>query len=165
MFALSAILQGEHRRTAEQLVEKGNFDDAIREYHKELETWYLRMSFNYHEAPSLYGIAQCRSQLEEFEKARQTYTAITSKFQGFYKNLAEEELRDLDQNLAIAAKLEDALSMEQDDREKVPLLFELALAYRSLNCHRKAIESYEEIESLEVPEGFKTQAREFAEDL
>ena len=165
IFALVAISQGGHRAKGDELYEAGRFTDAMAEYRKELDSWHLRLCFNYHEAPCMDGIARCQSQLEQFGEAREAYAAMTSMFRGYYKKRAEEELVALDSNLAKLAELERRLAEEEDDEDKVSLLFDRALVYRKLNCTRQAIQQYERIRSLKVDERFREQARNFVEEL
>lgn len=165
LFALVAISQGWHQDKGDELYKAGKFADARMEFRKETDTWYLRLCYNYHEAPSMDGIARCQSQLEEFGEARETYVAMTSMFRGYYKKRAEEELASLDANLAKVAELEKSLAEEEDDEEKASLLFDLALFYRRLNCARKGIQQYQKIQSLKIDERFKEQARNFIEEL
>ena len=165
LFALVAISQGGHRDKGDELYEAGKFADAMMEYRKEIDTWYLRLCYNHHEASCMDGIARCQSQLEEFGEARETYAAMTSMLRGFYKKRAEEELTALDANLLKVAELEKSLAAEEDDKEKTMLLFDLALTYRGLNCTKRAIQQYERSQSLEIDERFHKQARRFAEEL
>jgi len=165
LFALVAISQGGHGNKGDELYESGKFADAMMEYRKEIDTWYLRLCYNYHEAPCMDGIARCQSQLEEFGEARETYAAMRSMFRGYYKKRAEEELVALDANLAKVAELEKILAGEEDDEGKASLLFDLALVHRKLNCTRRAIQQYEKIQSLKIDERFKEQARKFVEEL
>jgi hypothetical protein len=103
--------------------------------------------------------------LEQFGEARETYAGMTSMFRGFYKKRAEEALVTLDVNLAKVAEAEKSLAEEEDDQQKAMLLFDLALVYRELNCTGKAVEQYGRIQSLDIDERFKQQARSFAGKL
>ena len=113
----------------------------------------------------MYGIARCHSQLEQFGEARETYAGMTSMLRGFYKRRAEEALKSLDANMAKVAEVEKVLAEEEDDQQKALLLFDLALVYRELNCTGKAVAQYERIQSLDIDERFKEQARKFAGKL
>ena len=159
------IPQGRHREKGDELYEAGKFADAMAEYRKEIDTWHLRLSHNIHEGPGMLGIARCQSQLEQFGEARETYADTTSMFRGYCKERAAEELVTLDANVAKVAELEKSLAAEEDDKEKASLLFDLALVYRRLTCTRKAVEQYERIQSLEIDDRFKKQARRYAEEV
>lgn len=162
VYALVSLSQGRHHEKGKYLYVTGEFADAAVAYRKEINTWYLRLIHNHREAPCMFGIAQCQSQMEQFEEARETYAAMTSMFRGYYKTRAEDELAALDSNLQKVAELEKAIAAEEDEQERAMLLFDLALAYRGLNCSGKAIEQYEKIQSLEIDERFQKQARRFA---
>lgn len=165
VFSLVSISQGDHQREADKLYDTGAYAEAMTEYRKELDTWYLHLSYNHREGPSLDGIAKCQSQLEKFTEARETYDTMVSRLRGFHKKRAEEAIADLDTHLNEVAELGKELAVAEADQAKALLLFDLALVYRQLNCTAKAVEQYEAIQALEIDERFKKQARSFAEDL
>lgn len=165
LFSLVGMSQGKHEEQAEALQEKGKHEEAIGEFRKEIDTWYHRLRFNSHEATSLFGIASSHAQLEQFEEARETYLEMTHKCRGYYRGRAEEERIAMDSNLAKVRDSEKLLAEATDDGQRALLLFDLALVYRALNCPGKAIEQYETIQTLDVPESRKEQAGRFAEKL
>ena len=165
LVALISTSQGQHQERGDELYEAGRYEDALAEYRQEIETWYLRLTFNYREASSMFGVAECHSQMEQFGKARETYVDMSVMFRGYYKERSEKELTDLDANLVKVAELKKRITEEEDDDTKASLLFDLALVYRELICLKKSVEQYEEIQSLDVREERKKQARRFAEKL
>jgi tetratricopeptide (TPR) repeat protein len=165
VFSLVGIAQGNHHKQGEELYEDGKYEEAMEEFQKEIDTWYLRLKYNYHEDASLFRIAQSQSQLERFEEARETYREVEQKFRGYYQDRARKARQTLADELSQIRELNEGLGEATDDEEKATLCFDLALAYRALPCVKKAIEHYEMIQELEVRETRKEQARRFAEDL
>lgn len=165
VFALVGIGQGGHQEEGEKLYDAGKYEEAIIELRREIDTWYLRLRFNYHEAASLFKIAECQSQLGQFEKARRTYREIEDKFRGYYQERAKAAGETMEAKLAEIGDLENRLAEEPDDRAGAQVHFDLALAYRELTCSAKAIEHYEAIQKLDAPEQFKESAKKFADQL
>jgi tetratricopeptide (TPR) repeat protein len=165
LFALVSLSQGKHAQRGEELYEAGKYGEAIVEYRKEIDTWHHRLMFNHREAACMFGIAECHSQLEQFADARDTYVEMTRRFHGYYKGRAEQALLDLDANLAKVRDHEKRLADIADAEEEALLRFDLAIVYRQLTCSSKAIEQYEAIQALDIPEPFKEQARKFAGKL
>lgn len=163
--SLVSIFQGQHETKGDEWYDSGQYKDAITEYRKEIDTWYLRLRFNHNEDQSLFGLAQCYSQLGQFEKARETYTTLAAISQGYYRGRAEKELSVLDANLTKVDEYTRQITEASDHSQKAALLFDLALVYRRLNCSEKAIEQYERIQLLEVREVQKQQAQRFAEKI
>ena len=163
--SIVGISQGRHHSKGDEWYEMGQYHEAIAEYRKEMDTWYLRLRYNYKEAQSLCGLAQCYGQLGQFEKARETYLQMTAWFHGFYKERAEERLTDLDINLTEVDKYTKQIAEASDDEMKASLIFDLALVYRRLKCSQKAIKQYELIQALGVHEAWKQQAEGFAAGL
>lgn len=165
VFALVGIGQGDHQRQGEVLYEEGKYEEAITEFRREIETWYLRLQFNSHEAPSLFQIAQSQSQLGRFEEARETYREVEEKFRGFYKDRAQIAGATVENKLAEIDELNKKLAEASDGSGQAQVHFDLALAYRELTCDQKAIEHYEAIQKLDAPERFKESAKKFADKL
>ena len=165
LFSLVGMSQGKHQKRGETLQEEGKHEEAIVEFRKEIDTWYHRLRFNPQEATSLFGIASSHAELEQFDEARETYLEMMHKCRGYYRGRAEEERIALDSNLTKVRDSEKLLAETEDDGQRALLLCDLALAYRALNCTEKAIEQYETIQTLDVPESHKEQAARFAEEL
>lgn len=84
---------------------------------------------------------------------------------GYYQGRAEQELVAIDANLAKVRDAEKLLAEAANDAERAELRFDLALVYRRLHCTGKAIEQYDAIQTLDVRESRKVQARRFADKL
>lgn len=173
-FAISTMLiyiciigmpQGRYDKNGQLLYKQKNYLGALKEFEKECETWYLRLKYNYHEETSLFGIAKCYSQLEEFDKAKLTYEKMIRQFDDYYKKRAEESLQTLKKGLVDIDEYEKRFASLEDDKEKSGLLFDLALIYRDMYCDIKAIECYERVQDLDGWDSRKEQAKEFAADL
>jgi len=160
LMSVVAILQGRHYERGQALFEKGNYTGAIPEFRKELDTWYLRLHYNYHEACSMNRLAQAYSQLEQFEEARRTYDVMRTRFKGFYGGRAETGRAALDDGITAIERHNQRLANETDALEKVSILYDLALVYRRIHCDRKAIEQYQRIADMDIPDILKQLALE-----
>ncbi len=165
VLAVVGASQGRHQKRGEELYEEGKYEEAITELRQEIDTWYLRLKYNYHEAPSLFQIAQCQSQLGRFEEARETYREVEEKFRGFQKDRAQMAGATVETKLVEIEDLNKKLAEASDDSGRAQVHFDLALAYRELTCDQKAIETLEAIQKLDAPERFKESARKFADKL
>jgi len=162
--SIVSIHQGHYQPQADELYKQKNYPAAIAMYQKEVGTWYLRLSYNYREAPSLFGTAQAYCQLEDFEQARKTYQFLSKMARGYYQDRSSVELYELDKELGNIAEFEKQLASAADDNQKANILFDMALSYRKIECAEKAREQYELIQTLNVPESMKAQASKFAAD-
>lgn len=165
IFALVGIGQGKHKTEGEKLYEAGKHEEAMSEFRQEIDTWYLRLQYNYHEAPSLLLIAQCQSQLGRFDEAREAYREIEETFRGYHKDRAQVDGAKVEGNLAKITALEKALAEASDDNARSQVHFDLALVYREMPCAAKAMEQYEAIQKLDADERFKESAKKFADEL
>lgn len=165
LMSVVSMLQGRYESKGEELYELEKYNEAISEYRKEIDTWYLRIRYNYHEDMAMFGIAQCYSQLGQFEKCRETYTQMVGISRGYYQGRAEDELLELEENLIKIIDYETEMEKEMDDSDRAAILFDLARVYRRMPCSAKSIEQYELIEALDVREATKDQARAFADDM
>ncbi len=162
--SIVGILQGRYQAKGDKLYKQKDFPAAITMYQKEIGTWYLRINYNYREDMSLFGIAQSYCQLENFEQARQTYQYLTKMSRGYYRQRAGEELAKLDRELGNIADLEKQLADGADDNQKAQMRFDMALSYRIIGCAKRAREQYALIQTLNVRDSRKEQAKEFAAD-
>lgn len=165
VFAVSGASQGRHQKRGEELYKAGSYEEAMTELRREIDTWYLRLTFNHNEAASLYQIAECQSQLERFGEARETYRKIEETFRGYYKDRARVAGTTVETTLTEIEGLENDLAAAEDDSARVQVHFDLALTYRKLTCTAKAIEHYEIIQKLEVPDRVKESAKKYADQL
>ena len=133
-------------------------------YKKEVGAWYLRLRYNYHEDPSLFGIARSYCQQENFEQGRQTYQRLSEMAHSLYQERSQEELAELDWELKNIAEFEKQLAKATDDNQKAQVLFDMALSYRCIECVKKAKEQYALVQTLDIPESRKALARNFAAD-
>jgi tetratricopeptide (TPR) repeat protein len=165
VYALVAINQGKYQKQGEELYDTGKYEEAMVEFRREIDTWYLRLQFNHKEAASLYRIAECQSQLEQFAEARETYREVEENYRGFYKDRAKVAGNTMEGTLVEIEDLEKALAEASDDKDRAMVHFDLALAYRELICTKKAIAQYEMIQALEAPEPLKESAKRLADKL
>lgn len=164
LISVVGILQGRNYELGKKFYEQKNYKAAITMYQKEIDTWYLRLTYNYREDMSLFGIAQSYCQLGDFEQARKTYQRLVEMSRGYYKGRGQDELAELDRELKKIAAYEEQLDNTTDDQQKAQVLFDLALAYRKIECGQKAREQYALIQDLDIRESRKEQAKEFAAD-
>ncbi len=161
---MPGFTQGRYRNQGDEFYKQKNYPAAIALYQKEVDAWYLRLRYNSHEDNCLFGIAQSYCQLENFEQARQTYQRLYKMARGYYKERSQTELAELDSELKNIAELEKQLADAADDNQKANILINMALAYRKIECSKKATELYARIQTLDIPESRKEQARKFAAD-
>ncbi|MEN6308138.1 MAG: tetratricopeptide repeat protein [Anaerohalosphaeraceae bacterium] len=162
--SIPGILQGRCQTRGDEFYKQKNYPTAIAMYQKELDTWYLRLCYNYREDTSLFGIAQSYCQLENFEQARQTYQRLHKMARGYYKERSQTELAELDSELRNIAEFEKQFANSADDNQKAQILFDMAFAYRRIECSKKANELYARIQTLDIQQIRKEQAKEFAAD-
>jgi len=151
-FSIVGILQGRYQAKGDELYKQKDYPAAIAMYRKEIDTWYLRINYNYREDMSLFGIAQSYCQLENFEQARQIYQYLAKMSRGYYRQRAGQELTNLDRELGSIAVLEKPLADAADDNQKAQMRFDIAFSYRRIGCAKKAREQYALIQTLNVPE-------------
>ena len=161
-FSVIGILQGKHKFSGDELYDQENYQVSIYEYKKEIETWYLRLRYNPHEASSRFRIAECYAQLEDFDKAREIYKKVSEIYDGYYQGRAKQELLELDEALLEIASYSNKLESETDDNQKADQLFDLAILYRRIGCNKKALEQYSAIQNLNIRDSRKEQAKKFA---
>lgn len=162
--SIPGAMQGRYQKRGEEFYKQKNYPAAMAMYQKEVDTWYLRLRYNSHEDNCLFGIAQSYCQLENFEQARQTYQRLHKMARGYYKERSQTELAELDSELRNIAEFEKQFANSADDNQKAQILFDMAFAYRRIECSKKATELYARIQTLDIPESRKEQAREFAAD-
>ena len=156
------LLQGRYAKQGDKFYKQKNYPAAITLYQKEVDTWYLRLRYNYHENTSLLGIAQSYCQLENFEQGRKTYQYLSKMARGLYQELGQKKLAELDKELGNIAEFEKQLANAADDNQKADILFGMALSYRTIGCDKKTREQYALIQTLNVDESTKEQAGKFA---
>lgn len=162
--SIPGAMQGRDRKQGDEFFKQKNYPAAIAMYQTEVDTWYLRLRYNYHEDSCLLGIAQSYCQLENFEQARQTYQRLHEMARGYYKERSQTELAELDSELKNIAEFEKQFANSADDNQKAQILFDMAFAYRRIECSKKANELYARIQTLNIQQIRKEQAREFAAD-
>ena len=165
VFGIVGTSQWKHRDKGEELYEAGDYEKAIIELRQELDTWYLRLEFNHHEAVSLFKIAECQSQLGRFEEALDSYREIEEKFRGHYHDRAHMTGKTVEDKLAEIVGFEKALNEATNDQARAMIHFDLALAYREVTCFSKAMEHYKMVQELDAPERLKKVADKYANQL
>lgn len=162
-FASTAgIMQGSYRKLGDEFYKQKNYPAAVVNYQKEVNTWYLRLKYNCWEDASLYGIARSCCQLENFEQGRQSYQRLFEMSRGYYQEVGQRELAELNKELGNIAEYEIQLTQATDDNQKAYILFDMALSYRKIECDKKAKEQYALIQTLNIKESTKEQAAKFA---
>lgn len=182
-FSLVSIAQTRYERQGKDYYEQGRYQEALQEFKKENKTWYLRLMYNHNEDRAMEMMAKTYCQLEDFDKARDTYKLITHRYPGFRGGRAEKYLERLEDGLKIAVKYEDWVSGEKEfpydladeqlksfkwkrEQMKPSILYGVALAYRyDLNCYAKALEVYRKIVDMDIDESWKERARGQIEKL
>lgn len=164
-FSIIGILQGRFRNIGDDLFDKGEYSAAIGYYQKEIDTWYLRLKYNHNEDSSLFSVAESYCQMEDFDQARKTYLLVAERSKGYYKDRSTGEAVELDLELKNIANLQEQLAGEVADDDKADILFDIALAYRGIECNKKAKEQYAIIQTLDVREGFIENAKKFSAGL
>ncbi|MHC4442284.1 MAG: tetratricopeptide repeat protein [Planctomycetota bacterium] len=160
--------QGKYYDRGEKLFKDGKYLEALSEYEKELNTWYLRFHYNDREATSMYKMAECYGQLERYDDARKTYQLMRDRLKGYYQTRSVNDLAKLEEGLRKVKLLREQLAREPDPNKKVFIFYDLALAYRyNLNCKRKALEQYQAIVALglDLPEIRKELAKKQIQEL
>jgi tetratricopeptide (TPR) repeat protein len=161
--SLVGIAQNRYKKLGKKYYEQGRYQQALEEFKKETQTWYLRLKYNSHEDRAMEMMAKTYCQLEDFDKARDTYELITHRYSGFYGGRAEEYLERLEDGLRIVAKYPDQLSNAKGFPSD---LYDIALAYQyDLNCSIKALEVYRKIVDMDIGESSKELARKSIEEL
>jgi len=163
VLSLISINQGKYQTRGDDLYDQGQYTAAMSQYRKEVDTWYLRLRYNYNDGPSMLGLAKCCAQLGQFEKSRETYAKMVEIFHGYYGERADSELYQYSESLRKIKEYDTRLAQEADDDSKAATLFDLALIYRSMPCFQKAREQYQLIQDLDVRETMKEQARKFSD--
>lgn len=156
------MLQGRNHKLGDEFYEQKNYQAAITMYEKEIDTWHLRLMYNYREDTSLFGIARSYCQLGDFEQGRESYQRLIKMSRSYYQERGGPELAELDRELENIVAFKEKLDNTADDRQKAHILFDLALAYRRVECSPKAREQYTLIQTLDINESRKAQAKEFA---
>jgi len=164
-FSIAGMSQGKYREQGDALFKQGEYSVAIGIYQKEIDTWYLRLRYNYHEDACLFQVAECYCQMEDFDQARQMYRFVTERYKGYYKERSAAEAAELDVELGNIVAFQEQLAGEVEDENKANILFDIALAYRSIGCIKKAKEQYEIIQTLDVREGIIKNAKKFSAGL
>jgi len=161
--SLVGIAQNRYKKLGKKYYEQGRYQQALEEFKKETQTWYLRLKYNSHEDSAMEMMAKTYCQLEDFDKARDTYELITHRYPGFYGGRAEEYLERLEDGLRIVAKYPDQLSNAKGFPSD---LYEIARTYQyDLNCSIKALEVYRKIVDMDIGESTKELARKSIEKL
>lgn len=165
VFALVGIGQGKNHKEGEKLYEAGKFEEAMVEFRQEIDTWYLRLKFNYHEGQSLFRIAECQSQLGRFDEALKSYREIETNLRGYQQDRARKTGNTMETKLAEIEEFKKALAEATGDEARAMIHFDLALAYRVLVCNAKAVEHYEAIQALDAPAPLRESAKKYADKL
>ena len=162
-FSLVSIAQMRYERQGKDYYEQGRYQQALEEFKKEMQTWYLRLMYNHRESSVMEMMAKTYCQLQDFDKARETYKLIMHRYPGFYAVRAEGYLADIDDGLKVVAKYPDQLSNVKGFPSD---LYEIARTYQyDLNCSIKALEVYRKIVDMDIGESTKELARKSIEKL
>ena len=126
----------------------------------------MRIHYNRHEDASMFKLAQSYAQLEQFEKARETYQRVSELFTGYYNDRAKKELNELDNGLKKTAELEQQLTDQIDDEQRIDILSVIARTYRyKVNCYKKAKSYYQSILKLSTSEYEKERIQEYIKEM
>jgi tetratricopeptide (TPR) repeat protein len=162
-YSLVSIAQTSYERQGKDYYEQGRYQQALEEFKKEFQTWYLRFMYNYREGSVMEMMAKTYCQLQDFDKARETYKLIMRRYPGFYAARAEGYLADIEDGLKVVAKYPDQLSNAKGFPSD---LYEIARTYQyDLNCSIKALEVYRKIVDMDIGESTKELAKKSIEEL
>lgn len=150
-------LQSSHYLKGLKLYYEGCYGDAVIEFEKETDLWYLKLSPNSSEPVAMHMLAKSYCQLEEFSKARDIYELGFSRYQGtVHGQSAAANLNSLKIGLGIISEYIEDSPKRQDDYKK---LYVEASAYElNLSCYKKAVEVYKKITEMSIPAENKSRA-------
>jgi len=161
--SIVGIAQMRYKRLGKEYYEQGRYQEALKEFKKEIQTWYLRLKYNTYEDNAMEMMAKTYCQLEDFDRARDIYKLIIHRYSSFRGGRAEKKMRRLEDGLKIVAKYPDQVSRAKGFPSD---LYEVARTYRhDLNCSTKALEVYRKIVNMDIDEKWKESARERIEKL
>ena len=86
------VLQGRHRECGDEYYEQGAYQQAIEEYKKETETWYLHLKYNSDEVFAMDKLAESYCKVEDFDNARNTYKMMVDRYTGYFAEEAKKNL-------------------------------------------------------------------------
>lgn len=86
------MLQGRHRKRGDEYYEQGNYHQAIEEFKKETETWYLHLKYNIDEEPAMNMLAKSYYKVGDFDNARKTYKMMVDRYAGYFSEEAKKYL-------------------------------------------------------------------------
>jgi tetratricopeptide (TPR) repeat protein len=161
--SIFGIHQGKYFYSGQELYERRQYTEALQEFRKETETWYLRLSYNINEAPALNMMAKSYSQLGDFEKASETLALIARRYPGVRSYFANKEIVRIEKGLNKITSI-DVSSLERNS--DIDALYDLALTYKyDLGCDSKAIDIYKKIVDMPIDEKRKEQAKQAIQRL
>ncbi|MBN1345540.1 MAG: tetratricopeptide repeat protein [Phycisphaerae bacterium] len=154
---------GQHAEQGDTLFKQGRYREAVPEYEKELNTWYLRLTYNYHEAHASEQIAKGYCELEQFDKARAMYRRIMAMYPGFYGDRAKDYLDELDAGERLVRQFDGRMPRPNEFPSK---WYDVANAYQfKMKCARRAVDVCRQIDAMDIEEKFKDRARTRIKEL
>ena len=173
--SLIGLSHGRYMKKAEGYYSRGQYVQALQACEKEAQTWYNLLRYNYQERKAMNMMAKAYCQLEDFDRARDTYNLMIDRYSGeFYGYRAQESLGELEMGLEIVAYYPDRIKenlkkiyIEESDVYIIPknaevrALYDIARVYRyDMKCYAKAIEVYTKILGKDISEELKERAKE-----
>jgi len=170
-------IQGKHYLQGQEHYREGRYAEALEEFAKETEIWYLRLTYNSTEDNAMNMKAKSYCQLGEFDKALETYNVVFERYSGFPRTIAAIAIRDVENGLKQVGEYEAYVRGERDfpyelaevygkgKDAQVWILYHVARIYRhDLSCDAKALEVYRRILDMDVQEGLKLKAKSAIEE-
>lgn len=92
-------LQGRHWKRGYEYYEQGAYPQAIEEFKKETEIWYLHLKYNLSEDIAMYFLAESYYKVGDFDNARKTYEMMIDRYNGDFAEKAKKGLTGLGSSL------------------------------------------------------------------
>lgn len=175
---LVARAQGKHYLKGQKYYGQRRYAEALKEFAKEKETWYLRLTYNSVEADAMNMKAKSYCQLGRFDKALETYNVVFERYSGFPRTIAAIAIRDIENGLKQVGEYEAYVRGERGfpyelaevygkgKDAQVWILYHVARIYRyDLNCDARELDVYRRILDMDVQEGLKLKAKSAIEEI
>jgi pentatricopeptide repeat protein len=134
------------------------YEEAIKEFRKETETWYLRFAYNAYEVPALNRMVKSYCQLGDFNEALNILSLIAKRHPGVSNYYANKEIARIEAALIKVNNIDTSSLEKQTD---IVVLYDLARTYRyDLGCDAKAIEIYKRIVNMPIDDKLKEEAKQ-----
>ncbi len=156
VYMLIGSLQGVHYDRGYIYYDQGRYTEAVAEFERENQLWYLKLCSNFSEPAAMGMLAQSYCQLGEYDKAVGVYELIISRYQGVRREVGSFRLQRLKDGLRFIAQYHERDIKLQNDYSK---LYDMAEIYEfNLNSYKKAVDIYKTITEMNIPVEGKNRA-------